>query len=78
MDGAFCHNCREAQQFCLCIDDPLLDVRYAIAAALKTHNVIGDHKAITDAAIANMPGYWRVPVQNCRAQVRTNITSKHD
>ena len=46
-------------------NDPIFDIRSAIAKALRLLKVSGDHKRITDASVDSLPDFFRSPLRQC-------------
>lgn len=44
-------------------EDPIYDIRVAIADALRYLNVPCEHKRLTDLAVDNLPDFFRQPLQ---------------
>lgn len=62
-------------------DDPIYDIRVAIATSLRQFAVTGDHKGITDGAVDLLPDYFRKQHDPARgeliAELREYLKSKH-
>ena len=40
-------------------EDPILDIRFAVARVLKAFSVECDHKRITDSVVDELPDFFR-------------------
>lgn len=44
-------------------DDPIYDIRVAVANVLRAYKVPGDHKRLTDAVTDELPDFFRQSLQ---------------
>ena len=49
-------------------EDPILDIRCAIAAVLQDREIDCDHKAVTDAIVDRLPSFFRQALKGAKSE----------